>query len=205
MTDELAEKIVEHIESIRAASWQFENATFVINCEANTAYASPSVDAYFRKHAMDFDFDVVTFRTQPGNNRSSRRQNPDRAITVRPGLWTSNETKAEQVVILTRLLRRQRIRFHANFTSSPRDPREIPKGYEDVRGAIQRQLSQFTRTTYPPKAGDEMRKYGKVTYEGKEQDDFVLSLLSFPWTVERSRTSTLLQSHIKEKPFYSSK
>ncbi len=185
----MAEYLIAHIRKIQTEVAGCLDACFVINCEANMAYAASSIEYIFNKIQVDFDYYIMCEDSRKAA-ASSSKINMTRAIIVAAGSRTDNRTKAEWVQAMTRLLRDDRIHFHKDFTSAQTLPM-APYGYQDLRTALIRQFGEYTSTTTPPKVGSERTKYGTTVYCGKDQDDLITACMMGPWTLDRLRTSQL--------------
>lgn len=185
ITDQFSDLIIDHILKLREAIPELRGTLFVINVEANLAYAAPSA-----KHDLDvkvegrFKYVVIEDDKRPVGN--SVRMNTSRAIVVTAGTRTTNPAKLEMVHAMSTLLNQGRIHFHRRFQNTSEDLDPAP-AFADLRAVIERQLRGFRRRYLPLPRGQEAVKFRKMQYEGAEDDDFVMALMMAPYTMKRAQ------------------
>jgi hypothetical protein len=191
--------IIDHITKLQDTIPQLRGTLFVINVEANLAYASPSA-----KHDLDvkvggrFKYVVIEDDKRPEGN--SVRMNPTRAIVVTAGTRTNNANKLEMVHAMSTLLNQGRIHFHRHFQNTS-DDQSPPPAFADLRAVIERQFRSFRRRYLPLPRGQESVKFRKMQYEGAEDDDFVMALMLTSYSMKRAQEipslrSVLLAHHV---------
>jgi hypothetical protein len=186
--------IIDHILKLQDAIPELRQTLFVINVEANLAYAAPSA-----KHDLGikvegrFKYLVIEDDKRPEGN--SVRMNPTRAIVVTAGTRTNNPNKLEMVHAMSTLLNQGRIHFHRRFqtTSDEHDP---PPAFADLRAVIERQMRSFRRRYLPLPRGQEAVKFRKMQYEGAEDDDFIMALMLTSYSMKRAQEIGSLRSVI---------
>lgn len=182
MTKEFVDGVIGHINAARSAIVGLRDTTFIINCEANMAYAAPTLSHDLQvRHDVPFKFHVMSRDVRAQGNTLA--MNNERAIVVTSGSRLTNARKAEMVHVMTMLLNHGRVRFHEAFVATFLfDP---PDAYHDLRQVIARQFRAFRRRYLPPPKGKELIKYAKTQYESAEKDDFVIVITMSSHTIDQ--------------------
>lgn len=181
--DDLSEAVIGHILACQDAIPQMRETLFIVNCEANMAYAASSIEAYLARH-VDGRFRYYVLRDDRRARGSTAARNSFRAIVVTAGTRTTNENKVEMVHATTTLLNQDRLHFHRRFVSTfASEP--LAGDSDDLREVIARQMRGFRRRYLPPKRGDAMLRYAQIRYEGVEEDDFVMATMLTHYTMRR--------------------
>jgi hypothetical protein len=167
---------------LRETIRELYDTTFIINCEANMAYASPSLE-YDLPRKVDGRFKFVVVKDDVRPPSSTLRTNNSRAIIVTAGTRTDNASKASMVHAMTQLLNQGRIFFHKQFISTSHGV--FFEGFEDLREVLGRQLKAFRRRRLMPPRGQEKIKFTRYQYEGAEDDDFCMGLMLTSYTMKR--------------------
>lgn len=185
ITDIFSDMIIDHILEVREQIPELRNSLFVINCEANLPYASPSAQ-YDLAKKVGGRFNYMILEDDQRKETSSLRTNNSRAIIVTAGTRTDNKSKLFMVNGMTQILNQGRIHFHRDFVSTAfeRDP---SKGGLDLRSIIVRQMKSFRRRCLPLARGQETIKYRKMQYEGAEDDDLSMCVIMGPFTMHRAQ------------------
>lgn len=194
ITDQFSDLIIDHIMQLRATIPELQDTLFVINVEANMAYAAPSAKHDLgRKVDGRFKYLVLDDDKRPEGN--SVRMNPSRAIVVTAGTRTTNANKLEMVYAMSTLLNQGRIRFHRKFKVTSEDY-DAPSAFADLRAVIERQLRSFRRRHLPLPRGQEAVKYRRMQYEGAEDDDFLMALMMAPYSMKRASEIPDVRHHL---------
>ncbi len=180
MTSEFVEGVIGHINAVRSSIVGLRDTTFIINCEANMAYAAPTLSHDLQARTdLPFKFFVLRRDLRAKGNTLT---NDNRAIVITAGSRLDNARKAEMVHVMTNLLNHGRVRFHSKFVST--FLHEPPDAYLDLRAVIARQFRAFRRRYKPPPKGKELEKYAKTSYESAEKDDFVIATMMSSHTID---------------------
>jgi len=143
-------QLIDHIKRVRGLP-HTEDAKLVINVESGTGLEA----GHIRRLVKDYfgEDNIICMTNQ-------RRK---------PGMVTSEVTKARGVDLLRQHLGRDEIKFMNNVITSHNDPKKL------LKGDFQRQVLDFKKIVTPRQNGT-----NSVRYSGKEKDkkdDLIMSLL----------------------------
>lgn len=175
MTDELGERIREHIINIAQKVPRVSSARFIVNVEANPMYAASSVEKYLREHRLGMPNSLVM--REDVRSRETATGIPE----ITAGTRTTNKNKIEMVHVVSQYLRNGRIRFYSDFVVSDATLAVLSKEFPHPRVTICREFKTLLRVvTYKKKnSTDELYSRPTIRYraeKGEDRNDFFMAL-----------------------------